>query len=60
MRNWKNVPAYSLKTVSKSHTYDFGVGDRSNGYGYEVSNGRVIEKYQRRNIFYKQHNIVKV
>ena len=60
MKTIKNIPAYLLKAVSKHHTYDFGYGDASNGYGYEISNGRIREKYQRRNIFFNKHNIVRI
>ena len=46
--------------MPKNQTYDFGEADAANGFGYEISNGRIVEKYQRRNIFFQQHKTVRI
>lgn len=54
-----NAPATAIKSVAPNRTYDFGFGNAAYGYGLNVRNGRLIEKTQRKAIFFKKHNIVK-
>lgn len=60
MKNPLNVPAAALRCVAPRSTYDFGFGDPTNGFGLAIRNGRLVEKTNRKAIFYKKHNIVKV
>lgn len=59
MHKTVHVPA-PIRAVPRDQTYDFGFGDRSRGYAFSVSNGRLVENMRRRNIFFKKYNIVKV
>jgi len=54
------IRAYSLRSVPKNQTYDFGESDTANGFGYEIRNGRIVEKYQRRNIYFQQLKTVRI
>ena len=49
-----------IRAVRPEQTYDFGFGDRSRGYAFSISNGRIVENTRRRNIFFKQYKIVNV
>jgi hypothetical protein len=60
VKKFIKIRAYSLRSVPKNQTYDFGEADAADGFGYEISNGKIIEKYQRRNIFFQQHKIVRI
>jgi len=60
VKKFSKIRAYSLRSVPKNQTYDFGVADAANGFGYEISNGRIVEKYQRRNIFFQQIKTVRI
>ena len=60
MKKINKIRAYSLRSVPKNQTYDFGEADAANGFGYEIRNGRIVEKYQRRNIFFQQLKTVRI
>jgi hypothetical protein len=45
--------------LNPNQTYHYGANDECRGYGFSVSNGRLIEKTKRKMIFFKKHNIVK-
>jgi hypothetical protein len=59
VKNFVTTPANAMKSVAPRRTYDFGHGDNTRGFGLEVRNGRMIEKFSRAGIFFKKHNIVK-
>ncbi len=56
---FENAAATSVKSVAPNQTYDYGIHDECRGYGFAMSNGRLIEKTKRKMIFFKKHNIVK-
>ncbi len=56
---FENAAATSVKSVAPNQTYDYGFSDECRGYGFSVSNGRLVEKTKRKVIFFKKHNIVK-
>lgn len=58
--NFELAPATATKSVAPHQTYNFGFGDRYQGFSLGVSNGRVIEKIKRKVIFFNKHGIVKL
>lgn len=56
----KTSPSKSTRSIGNTppdKTYSFGFSDFSRGFAGSISNGRLVEKTKRRNIFLKRHNI---
>ena len=53
----KNLDVYTKNVAIRSRgprqTYNYGFGDETRGFALEVSCGRMIEKSNRRKIFYQ-------
>jgi hypothetical protein len=60
MKNFASIPAISIKNVAPNRTFDFGFLNEADGSGLEISNGRLIEKNQRKNFFLNKRKIVKL
>lgn len=53
------VPALAIKAVASKQTFDFGFRCATDCYALQVSNGRVLEKKARIEIFRNQRYFVK-
>lgn len=61
LERWAVAPAaLSTKQGRGEHTYDFGFGDESHGFGPAISNGRVIDSRRRRRIYHDRIRFIKL